>query len=108
MQLHPELILLLPKDLRAFCVTAVHQKGERLFASGSKPVNMFFVGSGEVILERLGAQGGAAVLQRTRHGLRSPVCEPLDCDAEPGSQAASIAVRANVTSQGARSPDSLT
>lgn len=67
-QLHPELILLLPKDLHAFCVTAVHQKGERLFASGSKPVNMFFVGSGEVILERLGARGGAAVLQRTRHG----------------------------------------
>lgn len=67
-QLHPELTELLPKDLHAFCVTAVHQKGERLFATGSKPVNMFFIGSGEVILERLGAQGGAAVVQRTRHG----------------------------------------
>jgi CRP/FNR family transcriptional regulator, dissimilatory nitrate respiration regulator len=67
-QLHPELTELLPTDLHAFCVTAVHQKGERLFATGSKPVNMFFIGSGEVILERLGAQGGSAVLQRTRHG----------------------------------------
>lgn len=68
-QLHPELAALLPKDLHAFCVTAVHQKGERLFSTGSKPVNMFFLASGEVILERHGAQGGAAVLQRTRHGL---------------------------------------
>ena len=67
-QLHPELSELLPKDLHIFCATAMHQKGERLFATGSKPVNMFFVGSGEVILERLGAQGGSAVLQRTRHG----------------------------------------
>lgn len=67
-QLHPELIELLPKDLHKFCATAVHQKGERLFATGSKPINMFFIGSGEVILERLGAQGGLAVLQRTRHG----------------------------------------
>lgn len=67
-QLHPELTELLPRGLHGFCVTAVHQKGERLFATGSKPVNMFFIGTGEVILERLGAQGSAAVLQRTRHG----------------------------------------
>jgi CRP/FNR family transcriptional regulator, dissimilatory nitrate respiration regulator len=67
-QLHPELTELLPNDLHAFCVTAVHQKGEQLFATGGKPVNMFFIRSGEVILERLGAQGGSAVLQRTRHG----------------------------------------
>lgn len=67
-QLSSELTELLPKDLHAFCATAVHQKGERLFATGSKPVNMFYIGSGEVILERRGAQGGSAVLQRTRHG----------------------------------------
>lgn len=29
---------------------------------------MFFVGDGEVVLERLGAQGSSVVLQRTRHG----------------------------------------
>ena len=29
---------------------------------------MFFVVSGEVVLERIGAQGSAVVLQRTRHG----------------------------------------
>lgn len=68
-QLHPELAELLPKHLHAYCVTAMHQKGERLFATGNKPVNMFFLATGEVILERLGAQGGTAVLQRTRHGL---------------------------------------
>ncbi len=66
--LHAELALLLPKDLHACCVTAVHPKGKDLFAAGRKPVNMFFVTRGEVVLERVGAHGGAAVMQRTRHG----------------------------------------
>lgn len=60
--------MLLPKDLHSCCVTAVHPKGERLFATGCKPVSMFFVNTGEVVLERVGAHGGAAVVQRTRHG----------------------------------------
>jgi CRP-like cAMP-binding protein len=67
-QLHPELAELLPKDLHGLCLSDVHQKGERLFATGSKPVNMFFIERGEVILERIGAQGNSTVLQRTRHG----------------------------------------
>ncbi|MDE2417698.1 MAG: Crp/Fnr family transcriptional regulator [Burkholderiales bacterium] len=67
-QLHPELAELLPGELHAFCTTGIHQRGERLFATGSKPVNMFFIRSGEVILERIGAHGGSAVLQRSRHG----------------------------------------
>lgn len=44
------------------------KKGERLFQAGTKPTHMFYVGSGEVVLERLGRQGDVVVLQRARHG----------------------------------------
>jgi CRP-like cAMP-binding protein len=67
-QIHPELAELLPASLHGFCTTSAHQKGERLFVTGDKPSCMFFVGGGEVVLERLGAHGGSVVLQRTRHG----------------------------------------
>jgi len=67
-QIHKELTELLPAGLLSFCTTSVHAKGERLFATGAKPTNMYFIGSGEVVLERAGAQGGLVVLQRTRHG----------------------------------------
>jgi len=67
-QIHKELTELLPTGLRSFCTTSVHEKGERLFATGAKPSYMFFIGSGEVVLERAGAQGGLVVLQRARHG----------------------------------------
>jgi len=67
-QIHPELAALLPASLNAACVTARHDKGARLFATGDKPVHMFFIASGEVLLERVGAQGSVVVLQRTRHG----------------------------------------
>lgn len=67
-QLNPELADLLPSGLHDICITAAHEKGGLLFATGEKPAYMFFVGSGEVVLERLGAQGVSVVLQRTRHG----------------------------------------
>src|SRR5674476_1645087 len=67
-QIHTELAELLPAGLRSFCTTSVHERGERLFTTGAKPSQMFFIGSGEVILERAGAQGGLVILQRTRHG----------------------------------------
>lgn len=67
-QIHKELTELLPAGLLSFCATSVHEKGERLFATGAKPANMYFIGSGEVVLERACAQGGLVVLQRTRHG----------------------------------------
>jgi CRP-like cAMP-binding protein len=67
-QIHPALAALLPSRLVGFCVTSTHDKGYRLFAAGDKPVDMFFVGSGEVVLERVGAQGSLVVLQRCRHG----------------------------------------
>ncbi len=68
MQIHPELAALLPAGLHAACTTAGYGKGARLFATGDKPAHMFFIASGEVVLERVGEQGGAVVLQRTRHG----------------------------------------
>lgn len=67
-QIHAELAELLPNGLLASCVTSTHDKGVRLFATGDKPVHMFFIASGEVVLERVGAQGALVVLQRTRHG----------------------------------------
>lgn len=67
-ELYPTLAALLPTGLYAVCVSKVHEKGERLFATGDKPAYMFFVRSGEVVLERVGAQGGSVVLQRARQG----------------------------------------
>jgi CRP-like cAMP-binding protein len=43
-------------------------KGERLFLTGAKPMAMFYVSRGEVVLERLGRQGEWLVLQRTHTG----------------------------------------
>lgn len=59
---------LLPVSLHASCATSNHEKGERLFATGARPVCMFFVADGEVVLERMGSQGESIILQRTRHG----------------------------------------
>lgn len=70
-QIHQELAELLPADLLAACVTSSHSKGDRLFSAGEKPTYMFFIGSGEVLLERMGRQGESIVLQRTRHGIVS-------------------------------------
>lgn len=44
------------------------RKGERLFLQRQRPRHMYFVASGEIVLERIGAQGNAVVLQRIRHG----------------------------------------
>jgi len=64
----PELAELLPADLHAHCETSAVPKGTRLFELGQRPRAMHFVESGEVVLERMGAQGEVVVLQRTRHG----------------------------------------
>ena len=67
-KVHKELAELLPEALLAACETRRAKKGERLFLAGTKPICMFYVGSGEVVLERLGRQGEVVVLQRARHG----------------------------------------
>lgn len=65
--IHP-LAELLPDALRARCQTLRHKKASLLFAAGDKPQSMFFIESGEVVLQRLGRQGEFIVLQRCRRG----------------------------------------
>lgn len=57
---------LLPENLWHECAWLSCMKGERLFPQGKKPDQMFYVASGEVVLQRLGAQGENIVLQRAR------------------------------------------
>lgn len=66
-----ELHELLPKGLIAACEEINPPKGSYLFKAGDKPERMFFVVSGEVILERPGLQGSSVILQRTRKGFVS-------------------------------------
>ena len=67
-EVHKEIAELLPAGLYPLCQTSAYKKGARLFAVGDKPVDMFFIGSGEVVLERRGIHGELIVLQRSRHG----------------------------------------
>ena len=64
-----ELGKLLPAELHPACAAADHGKGTLLFRTGQVPAWMYFVVSGEVVLERLGLHGEPVILQRTRHGL---------------------------------------
>jgi CRP-like cAMP-binding protein len=70
-QIHQELAALLPAALREYCGSASYARGERLFSAGEKPKYMFFISSGEVLLERMGMQGAPIVLQRARSGIIS-------------------------------------
>ena len=70
-QIHEELAALLPAALREYCVNASYARGARLFNAGEKPRYMFFISSGEVLLERTGMQGAPIVLQRARSGIIS-------------------------------------
>jgi len=66
--LHQDLAALLPDTLHAACQARSYKKGEVLFAMGDKPQAMFFVESGEVVLQRMSLQGDAVVLQRASRG----------------------------------------
>jgi len=59
---------LLPPVLLAAAAAVPLRKGERLFLQRQRPRHMYFVVSGEIVLERSGASGNAVVLQRVRHG----------------------------------------
>lgn len=59
---------LLPPGLAAGSEGIALRKGERLFRRRQRPRRMYFVVSGEVVLERIGARGSTVVLQRVRHG----------------------------------------
>lgn len=66
-----ELHELLPGPLIDACESVVVPKGTQLFAVGQRPAYMYFVASGEVVLERPGLQGSLVILQRTRRGFVS-------------------------------------
>jgi CRP-like cAMP-binding protein len=57
---------LLPEAIQSLCDWLPCTRGERLFPQGKKPEYMFYVATGEVVLQRLGTQGEALVLQRAR------------------------------------------
>ena len=59
---------LLPLEIQALCGSSACARAELLFRQGKKPTQMFYVTSGEVVLQRLGRQGESVVLQRTRRG----------------------------------------
>jgi len=67
-QIHNDLTELLPGALHARCQTDTYQKGDTLFVAGDKPQTMFFVASGEVVLQRISLQGDTVVLQRASRG----------------------------------------
>lgn len=60
------LIELLPEPLWKECACLPSVKGAQIFPQGKKPDHMFYVSSGEVVLQRLGVQGDNIVLQRAR------------------------------------------
>ncbi|HRQ36136.1 MAG TPA: Crp/Fnr family transcriptional regulator [Chiayiivirga sp.] len=59
---------LLPPALRAATEDVPLNRGDRMFRQGQRPRWMYFVTRGEVVLERVGEQGEAVVLQRVGHG----------------------------------------
>lgn len=82
--LPPELLALLPETLWQQCVWLSCPKGMRLFPQGKKPEHMFYVTSGEVVLQRIGMQGEVVVLQRARQSFvaeASVQSQSYHCDA---------------------------
>jgi CRP-like cAMP-binding protein len=63
--------ILLPEGIQYYCEGAQIRKNELVFMAGTLPKWMFYVISGEVILERNGLHGESVVLQRTRKGFIS-------------------------------------
>jgi CRP-like cAMP-binding protein len=67
-KLPPALHSLLPVDLREACSQHTHQRGDLLFVQRKRPTRMFYISSGEVVLQRTSAQGDCFVVQRVRQG----------------------------------------
>lgn len=62
---------LLPGSLQLLCNTKAYGKGAQIFKQKQRPVCMFYVATGEVVLQRISAQGEYLVMQRVRQGLMS-------------------------------------
>lgn len=66
--LAPALRNLLPVDLLEACSQYTHKRGDLLFVQSKRPTRMFYISSGEVVLQRTSAQGDCYVVQRVRQG----------------------------------------
>ena len=67
-RLPPALHSLLPVDLRDACSQHTYQRGDLLFVQRKRPTYMFYISSGEVVLQRTSDKGNSFVLQRVRQG----------------------------------------
>lgn len=75
---------LLPENLWSSCLVKSVDKGEQIFPQGKKPEHMFYVATGEVVLQRPGLQGENLVLQRARQSFVAEASLQSDsyhCDA---------------------------
>lgn len=84
LSIDPRLLALLPPTLLADCEQRLMRKGDRLFAKGQRPRYLFWVHTGQVVLERATVNGSSMVLQRTHQGFVSEASlqSPLyHCDA---------------------------
>lgn len=100
---------LLPPALLAGSKTVPLRKGERLFLQRQRPRHMYFVATGEIVLERIGAAGSAVVLQRVRHGFvaeASLQSGSYHCDGLVTAEGHAIALPLEpLTSELARNPE---
>jgi len=93
--LPPVLGELLPSFLTPATSSVELCKGEHLFLRRQKPRQMYFVVSGEIVLERVGERGDSVVLQRVRQGFvaeASLQTSRYHCDAVVTSPGQAIAV----------------
>lgn len=84
MVIPPVLKSLLPEEIQFVCEGALFKRNERIFRAKAVPEWMYYVISGEAILERIGLHGESVVLQRIRQGFISEASlkvEKYHCDA---------------------------
>jgi len=87
--------VLLPEGIAAACEGGRYERNALVFARGQRPVWMFYVVSGEVVLERASDPGEAVILQRTRGGFVSEASlrtERYHCDARATGETVVIKV----------------
>jgi CRP/FNR family transcriptional regulator, dissimilatory nitrate respiration regulator len=87
---------LLPAALWPQCTQSSRAKGDLLFRQGKRPERMYYVASGEVVLQRPGSHGEPLVLQRARQGFvgeASLLSSKYHCDALVTASSAIVSLR---------------
>lgn len=96
------LVALLPAQLQALCSATDCASGETLFRTGGRPRSMFYVCSGEVVLQRHSANGQLICLQRCTAGFvgeASLTADRYHCDAQATRQSHLIQIPINTLQQ---------